>query len=111
MQSPELLEDFTVMLTNASKGRIDPSAANSVISIASNDFPYGLFTFSVTFRPLSVSEGAGDVVLVATREFGSTGVVAVDYMTVSTAASKLVTVVIVYSILLIYILVQWCYSR
>lgn len=73
-----------MVLVNASGvGRINPSTANAVITVAANDYPYGLFSFSTAFRPLSVTESVGEVTLVVSREFGSTGTVTVDYMTVS----------------------------
>ena len=72
-----------MVLVNASGvGRINPSAADAVITVAANDYPYGLFSFSAAFRPLTVTESVGEVVLTVSREFGSTGTVTVDYMSV-----------------------------
>ena len=79
---------FDVILTNASGvARIDSTSSTAVVSISANDYPYGLFTFSSAFRPLVVDETAGNVTVTVTREFGTTGTVTVDYMTLSPSPS------------------------
>lgn len=71
-----------MMLVNTSGvGRISPFSATAIISVSANDYPYGLFSFSS--KPLLVSESVGEVNVTITREFGATGTVAVDYMTLS----------------------------
>ena len=87
-QTPELVEVFDVVLVNASGvASIDPTISTAVVSVSANDYPYGLFAFSSAFRPLVVDETVENVTVTVTREFGKTGTVTVDYMTLSPSPS------------------------
>ena len=61
----------------------------ATITVRASDHPYGLFTFSPGFRPLTVSEGVGEVEVMVTREFGDLGRVTVGYTTVESGYSSL----------------------
>jgi G-protein coupled receptor 98 len=80
---PELHENFTVRLVNATNGgRIaDDGTQIAILTIQANDFPYGVFTFSSGFRPLTISESAGSINIIISREFGMSGTVVVYYAT------------------------------
>ena len=65
------------------------SSRLATITVQASDHPYGLFAFSAAFRPLSVSEGVGEVRVMAAREFGVLGRVSVQYSTVEIGHSSL----------------------
>ena len=90
-QVPELEEVFSIRLLNASSGATVTTTASQVatVTVQANDHPYGLFTFSSAFRPLTVSEDVGEVEVMVTREFGDTGSVIVGYSTVESGDSSL----------------------
>ena len=80
-------ELFSIRLVNASGGaRVSSEGdSTSTITIIGSDFPYGLFSFSSAFDPLTVSEDAGNVTVTVTREFGVEGTVVVQYRSLSAA--------------------------
>ena len=80
-------EGFSVILVNASGGGRVSSAGDStsIITITGSDYPYGLFSFSSAYDPLTVSEDAGIVTVTVTREFGVEGTVQVQYRSLSAA--------------------------
>lgn len=53
----------------------------AIITISANDYPYGLFLFPSSFRTLTVTEDNDLKNLTIIREFGETGRVQVEYMT------------------------------
>ena len=91
LQSPELEEEISLRLTNASGGATVTTSGLQVatITVQASDHPYGLFTFSSAFRPLVVSEGVGEVEVIVTREFGDLGSVTVGYTTVESGHNSL----------------------
>ena len=91
LQSPELEEEISLRLTNATGGATITTSGSQVatITVQASDHPYGLFTFSSAFRPLVVSEGVGEVEVIVTREFGDLGSVTVGYTTVESGHNYL----------------------
>ena len=91
LQSPELEEEFSLRLLNASGGATITTSGSQVatVTVRASDHPYGLFTFSSAFRPLVVSEGVGEAEVMVTREFGDLGRVTVGYTTVESEHSSL----------------------
>ena len=81
------MEVFNIRLVNASGSATLSTAGDTVatVTVQANDHPYGLFVFSPVFRPLAVSEGVpgGSVTVMVTREFGTLGMVRVDYETIA----------------------------
>uniref|UniRef100_A0A1X7VF86 Staphylococcus aureus surface protein A n=3 Tax=Amphimedon queenslandica TaxID=400682 RepID=A0A1X7VF86_AMPQE len=78
--NPELHENFTVRLVRVSDGRIsDTGNAVAILTIRASDRPYGVFTFSPSFSPLSITEDAGTINVIILREFGMEGTVEVYY--------------------------------
>lgn len=53
------------------------------MTVEANDFPYGLFVFTSSYRPLIVDEGVGEVEVRVTREFGTVGEVTVSFQTIA----------------------------
>lgn len=84
-------EAFSISLLNTTGGATVTTSGSQVatITVQANDHPYGLFTFSSAFQPLSVSENVGEVEVTVTREFGDTGSVTVSYTTVESGHSSL----------------------
>jgi len=82
---PELLEVFNIRLVNASGGGVLSTTGNTVstVTVRANDHPYGRFVFSQAFRPLEVGEGVGNVEVTVTREFGTVGMVRVEFATIT----------------------------
>jgi len=85
LQDPELLEVFNIRLVNASGGGVLSTTGNTVstVTVRANDHPYGRFVFSQAFRPLEVGEGVGNVEVTVTREFGTVGMVRVEFATIA----------------------------
>ncbi len=83
-QDPELLEIFNIRLLNVTGGATLSSAGDTVatVTIQANDYPYGLFVFSSSFRPLVVGEWEGEVEVRVSREFGTVGEVTVEFQTI-----------------------------
>ena len=81
------MEVFNIRLVNASGGATLSTAGDTVatVTVRANDHPYGLFVFSPAFRPLGVSEDVpgGIVTVMVTREFGTLGMVRVDYESIA----------------------------
>lgn len=78
---------FSVILVNATGGARVSSGGDSTstITITGSDHPYGLFSFSSAFDPLTVSEDIGIVTVTVTREFGVVGTVQVQYRSLAAA--------------------------
>ena len=75
---------FKIVLVNATGGgNINTVGGVNIatLTISASDYPYGLFSFSSAFRPLSVSETGDPKTVSILREFGTTGNVRVEYMT------------------------------
>ncbi|XP_071965307.1 adhesion G-protein coupled receptor V1-like isoform X2 [Antedon mediterranea] len=112
---PELTEYFTIMLltshpmsddgiigsTDTSGASIDPDNVENNLTLASNDFPYGLLQFAVGSPPeaadplipaeedivrVSVEEKAGFIQLLVVRAQGLLGPVAVEWSTLDGTA-------------------------
>ena len=80
VQNPELHENFTVRLVNVSNGRISSDGDDvAILTIRASDRPYGFFTFSPSFSPLSITEDSGSINVIIVREFGMEGTVEVYY--------------------------------
>ncbi|XP_066273052.1 adhesion G-protein coupled receptor V1-like isoform X1 [Branchiostoma lanceolatum] len=111
---PELDESFQVVLSQVESGdgvegstptsgaSISREAAVNNITVVENDYPYGLFQFSLGSQPASgdpvippatknltkyVAEEAGTVTLLVVRAQGSVGAVSVEYNAISNTAS------------------------
>ena len=86
-QIPELHENFTVRLINASEGRIASDGTDvAILTIRSSDYPYGYFTLPST--AITTSETAGTINIPISREFGIAGTVEVYYSTINSSGSK-----------------------
>jgi len=81
----EANETFGVILTNLT-GSAALSIASATVTIVDNDFRAGVLAFSAP--AYSVAESGGSVVISVVRTNGSTGVVSVEYATVSGTASN-----------------------
>ncbi len=77
---------FTVTLVNVTVGASVGSFSTSLITIAANDHPYGLFTFASP--PSDVTEGS-EVIVTVVREFGSVGQVSVGVASVESDDARL----------------------
>ncbi|XP_035665839.1 adhesion G-protein coupled receptor V1-like [Branchiostoma floridae] len=111
---PELDEGFEVVLSGVESGdgvegttptsgaSISAVAAVNNITVVENDYPYGLFQFSLSSQPASgdpvippatrnltqyVAEESGSVTLLVVRAQGSVGDVSVEYNAISNTAS------------------------
>ncbi|XP_056394317.1 adhesion G-protein coupled receptor V1 isoform X2 [Hyla sarda] len=78
---PELDEDFSIVITNVSFGRLG-AFTNASLTIFANDDPYGLFLFSELNQPIKVEEKNQNVSLTIKRMSGLMGSVMVTYQTI-----------------------------
>lgn len=79
-QVAELSETFFVEMLNVTGGSIDPVNSTMRITIAANDYPYGLFNFEM--QTLSVREDGQAAMLKVIRSRGAYGHVRLFYTTV-----------------------------
>uniref|UniRef100_A0A4W3JB69 Adhesion G-protein coupled receptor V1 n=1 Tax=Callorhinchus milii TaxID=7868 RepID=A0A4W3JB69_CALMI len=77
---PELDKEFTVYITNVSKGNLGV-LTNATLIILANDDPYGVFIFSGRNRPVSIKEEEQNVTLTIQRLKGLWGITIVTYTT------------------------------
>lgn len=76
-------------LVSVSDGRIsDTGNAVAVLTIRASDRPYGVFTFSPSFSPLSITEDAGTINVIILREFGMEGTVEVYYTSLNESTEE-----------------------
>ncbi|XP_075693474.1 adhesion G-protein coupled receptor V1 [Rhinoderma darwinii] len=78
---PELDEEFSIVITNVSNGRLG-DFTNASLTIFANDDPYGLFIFSELNRPIKVEEKNLNISLTIKRLSGLMGSVIITYQTI-----------------------------
>lgn len=84
---PELDKEFTVYITNVSKGNLGV-LTNATLTILANDDPYGLFIFSGINQPVSVKEEEQNVTLTIQWLKGLMGITIVTYATLDDTESE-----------------------